>query len=83
MELNFLSVADAKAVEDAICAHICERLPDDPPAHDDLIPIILPLLPAGADAAHVLSIILPAMLASGKIETFEDEERGAVYVRGC
>jgi hypothetical protein len=72
-----------KTIEDAICAHICERDANDSARYDDLKPVIAPLLPVGENADFVLSNTLPAMIQAGKIETFEDEERGTVYVRDC
>jgi hypothetical protein len=70
-------------IENAICTHICQREPTNPDRYDDLKAIIAPLLPAGENADFTLSAELPAMIDGGQIESFEDDERGMVYVRAA
>jgi len=54
---------------------VCQRGPHNPPTFRDFADSI----PPTAD----LSGILRKMIGTGALETFEDEERGTVYVRDC
>ena len=64
-------------IEEAISAHICE--PTNPATFADLFLAVRSNLPAGV----LLKDVLAAMVETGRIETFKDEEGGTVYARDC
>lgn len=70
-----------RAIQNAICAHICERMPDDPATYVDIVNVAVSW--KRSITSLELDEILTRMLKAGRIETFEDDERGAVYVRDC
>lgn len=72
---------DGRAIENAICAHICERMPDDPATYVELVNVAIEC--RSSITSVELDELIARMLRAGQIEQFEDEERGTVYVRDC
>lgn len=69
------------SIEDAICNHVCQREPTNPATYFELVQVAAtrePLITSGE-----IDDILEAMVNSGQLKAFEDEERGTIYVRDC
>jgi hypothetical protein len=67
------------AIENAICTYIYGREPTNPATFADLFLAVR----SGLGPGVLLKDVLAAMVEAGKIETFEDEERGTICVRDC
>ncbi|QIK77986.1 hypothetical protein G7077_02735 [Sphingomonas piscis] len=69
------------AIEQAICNYVWQREPSNPATYQDLVGVALKSMPMIGD--NDLTALLGRLIRAGKIEQFEDDERGTVYTRDC